>query len=335
MNYIGLDVHYRTSSICILNKNGKKIKQQTIRGGWSKLLEELQDAPKPFAICFEATCGYGHLYDRLSKVARRVVMAHPGKLRLIFRSARKNDRVDAEKLAKLLYLDEVPAAHVPSTNVRQWRELIEFRRRRVDKQTACKNQLRCLIRSHDMKAPRGLWTKNGLAWLASQQWPTASSQVRCEMLLDDYETNATQIKKITRVLDEIGKKHPGVSLLRTIPGVGARTSETIMAYIDDPQRFARSSQAACYFGLIPRQDASGGVNRLGHITKQGPPTARKYLVEAAWQAVRRSPKVRARYERILQDQPRRRKIALVAVARWLVQCMQAMLTTGEVWREAA
>jgi len=88
------------------------------------------------------------------------------------------------------------------------------------------------------------------------------------------------------------------------------------------------------FWLIPRQDASSGVNRLGHIT-QGPPTARRYLVEAAWQAVRRSPKVRARYERILQDQPRRRKIALVAVARWLVQCMQAMLSTGEVWREAA
>ncbi len=171
--------------------------------------------------------------------------------------------------------------------------------------------------------------------MASEQWPTMSSQVRCEMLLDDYAINAARIKKVTRLLDEIGKKHPGVSLLRTIPGVGARTGETVVAYIDNPQRFARSSQAACYFGLIPRQDASAGVNRLGHITKQGPPTARKYLVEAAWQAVRRSPKVQARYERILDGQPRRRKIALVAVARWLVQCMHAMLTTGEVWRESA
>jgi len=335
MNYVGLDVHCRTSSICILNRNGRKIKQQTIRGGWSKLLEQLQDAPRPFAICFEATCGYGHLYDRLTKLARRVVMAHPGKLRLIFRSARKNDRVDAEKLAKLLYLDEVPAAHVPAIDVRQWRELIEFRRRRVDRQTACKNQLRCLVRSYGLKAPRGLWTRKGRTWLAEQQWPTLSSQVRCEMLLDDYGINATRIRKVTRLLDQIGQKHPGVSLLRTIPGVGARSAETVMAYIDDPQRFARSNQAACYFGLVPRQDASGGMNRLGHITKQGPPTARKYLVEAAWQAVRRSPTVRARYERILDGQRRRRKIALVAVARWLVRCMQAMLRTGEAWHEAA
>ena len=60
-------------------------------------------------ICFEATCGYGPLHDALAKFASRVVVAHPGRLRLIFRSKRKNDRVDAQKLAKLLHLDEVPA----------------------------------------------------------------------------------------------------------------------------------------------------------------------------------------------------------------------------------
>ena len=286
-------------------------------------------------MCFEASCGYGYLHDRLSKLAGRVVMAHPGKLRLIFRAARKNDRIDAEKLAKLLYLDEVPAAHAPSNDVRQWRELIEFRRRLVDRQTACKNQLRCLIRSHAWQAPRGLWTRRGIAWLTSRTWPTLSSQVRCELMLDDHAAHATKVRTLTRMLDQMAARHPGVTLLRTIPGVGARTAETVMAYIDDPHRFARSNQASCYFGLVPRQDASGGVNRLGHITKQGPPTARKYLVEAAWQAVRRSPTVRARYERVLKGQPRRRKIALVAVAQWLVRCMQSMLTTGEVWREAA
>ena len=77
------------------------------------------------------------------------------------------------------------------------------------------------------------------------------------------------------------------------------------------------------------------MNRLGHISKQGPGTPRKYLVEAAWQAVRRSVTVRARYEHIPNGQRSRRKIASVAVARWLVTCMQSMLRTGEVWRETA
>ena len=287
------------------------------------------------AICFEASCGYGPLYDELTSFARRVVMAHPGQLRLIFRSKRKNDRVDAKKLATLLYLDEVPAAHVPSVDVRQWRELIEFRRRLVDRQTACKNQIRALLRSSGVTAVKGLWTRKGLAWLEGLQWASLSQRIRRDLLLEDYRGRQRQIRTVTRALNRMGRRNPGVIVLQTIPGVGARTAETILAYLDHVERFARTGQVASYFGLVPSQDASGGVNHLGHITKQGPGTARKYLVEAAWQAVRRCPAARARYERIRQGRRDRRKIALVATAHWLLRCMTAMLRTGEAWRETA
>jgi len=108
MYYVGLDVHYRTSTYCILDPQGREVKCETVRGHWPKLLEHLAMIRRPRRICFEATCGYGHLYRALSRRAERVVGAHPGQLRLIFRAKRKNDRVDARKLAKLLYLDEVP-----------------------------------------------------------------------------------------------------------------------------------------------------------------------------------------------------------------------------------
>jgi transposase len=114
-----------------------------------------------------------------------------------------------------------------------------------------------------------------------------------------------------------------------------RTAETMAAYIDDPKRFRRSAQVAAYFGLIPCQDASAGTNRFGHITRQGPGTARKYLVEAAWQGVYRSPTIRAYFQRILRGKKERRKIALVATAHYLLRCMHAMLTRGQSWREAA
>ena len=74
---------------------------------------------------------------------------------------------------------------------------------------------------------------------------------------------------------------------------------------------------------------------MGHITKQGPGTARKYLVQGAWQAIRRSPTVRARYERFVGVRPERRKIALVATAHWLLRCMFAMLRSQQPWHEAA
>lgn len=90
-----------------------------------------------------------------------------------------------------------------------------------------------------------------------------------------------------------------------------------------------------YFGLVPCQDASAGVNRLGHITRQGPATARKYLVEAAWQGVYRSPTIRAYFERVQHGRPERRKIALVATAHYLLRCMHAMLVRNQAWHEAA
>jgi hypothetical protein len=63
---------------------------------------------------YEASCGYGHYHDLISPIADRVTVAHPGRLRLILCSKDKNDRKDAERLAKLIYLGEAPAVHVPS-----------------------------------------------------------------------------------------------------------------------------------------------------------------------------------------------------------------------------
>jgi len=334
MYYVGLDVHYRTSTICILNDNGREVKCETIRGHWPKLLDRLALLQGPWMICFEATCGYGYLHRELSRMARRVAVAHPGQLRLIFRAKRKNDRVDARKLAKLLYLDEVPEAYVPSVDVQSWRELIEHRRRVVDRQTTCKNAIRSLLRSHGLMAPKGLWTKKGLAWLRELDMPTLAARLKRDLLSDELADAKRRVKTITAALDEIGCRHPAVILLRTIPGVGMRTAETMAAYIDEPTRFRRGAQVAAYFGLIPCQDASAGANRLGHITRQGPGTARKYLVEAAWQGVYRSPTIRAYFERILHGKKERRKIALVATAHYLLRCMHAMLTRGQSWREA-
>ena len=131
MFYVGLDAHWRQSTFCVLDGRGRKILSRTVQGRWSEVLEEVGKVGRPFAICFEASTGYGYLYDGLRKMTRRVVVAHPGQLRLIFRSKRKNDRADAEKLGKLLYLDAVPPIHVPSSEVRSWRRMIGHRQKLI------------------------------------------------------------------------------------------------------------------------------------------------------------------------------------------------------------
>jgi transposase len=126
---------------------------------------------------------------------------------------------------------------------------------------------------------------------------------------------------------------PGVALLMTIPGIGPRTAEALAAYIDNANRFSSTRKAGSYFGWDPCQDASADKNRLGHITRDGPATVRKLMVEAAWQSVRRSPTIKAFYDRVTRNDPDRRKIAIVATAHYLTRVAVSMLKSGEVWRE--
>jgi transposase len=333
MFHIGIDAHLNSSAVCILDENGRLFKRFVHRGDLRSLVRRLdEEVDQPFQVCFEASCGGGTLHDLLTPIARRVVVAHPGHLRLIFRSRKKNDRVDAAKLAKLLLLDEVPPVHVPDRNVRAWREMIGMRSQAVAKRTRAKNGLRALLRSHLIRSPRGLWTKEGRQWLADLKLPTASARLRRDLLLSEVRYFDRQIRRLEQELDRIARRRAGVTLLKTIPGVGPRTAEAFCAFVDDPKRFG-TKQIGPYFGLTPSQDQSGSTNRLGHITREGPAVVRRLLTEAAWRSSRLSPRVKAFFERVQRGDPDRKKITVVATGHYLARVMLAMLLSGEVWRE--
>jgi transposase len=333
MRYVGLDLGWKVSAIHVRDRNGRKLSSRKIHGPWLKVLAELMKVKRPFAICFEASTGYGWMYERLKEMASRVEVAHPGSLRMIFKSKRKSDRIDAEKLAKLLYLDEVPTVHVPSLDVRSWRGMIEHRSRLVQRRTGIKSALRALLRGQAIVAPRSLWSRKGMTWLEGLEFANGLLTVRRDLFVEEVRRHDAMLKRVEKELDEVGRRHPGVRLLRTIPGVGPRTAEAVMAYVDVPERFHSNRSIGCYFGIVPCQDESAGRNRLGHITKQGPSTVRRLVVEAAWQAVRHSPAVRKRFQKMLRADPKRKKRAIVAVAHYLFRVMLAMLQHGEQWRE--
>jgi transposase len=334
MFYVGLDIHSKHISICVLGETGQLVHRSRVRA-INQMMGILGGLPDRFEVCYEASCGYGHYHDLLRPLASRVLVAHPGQLRLIFRSRNKTDRNDAERLAKLLYLGEVPTVHVPSLDVRTWRELINCRSQVIAKRTRAKNSVRALLRTAGEVVPRhpGLWTKSGMAWLRRLDLPTPSQQLRRDLLVEEIDTLTRQLRRIERELNRRAQQTPAVLQLRSIPGVGIRTAEAVAAFVDDPHRFRNAKAVGQYFGLVPRQNQSGDKNRLGHITREGAPVVRRLVAEAAWQAQRRSPTVRAYFERALRDDPQRKKIALVATAHYLVRVMYALLKHGTLWNE--
>jgi transposase len=334
MFYVGLDIHSKFIQICVVDASGKVVRNEKVLQ-IDQMVRSLQRIEGPFQVCYEVSCGYGRYYEVLATLATRVVAAHAGRLRLIYQSKRKNDRVDAEKLAKLLLLDMVPAVHVPPAQVRAWREIITFRRKLIEKRTRAKNGVRALLRSVGCVPPKkpGLWTKRGLAWLKGVEFPQPLNVLQRDLLVEEIETLNRQVRRVETQLARYAKDNAAIDQLRTIPGVGLRTAEAVVAFLDDPKRFRRAKSVGCYFGLVPCQDQSGSRNRLGHITRDGSATVRQLVTEAAWQGVRRSPTVRAFFERIQRGDPARKKIALTATAHYLTRTMWAMLRDGTLWRE--
>jgi transposase len=334
MLYVGLDIHSKQTTICVLNEQNQVVRRSQVRG-IHEVLQALDALPERFEACFEASTGYGRWYEMLKLRASRVVVAHPGLLKLIYRSKKKNDRRDAQQLAKLLLCNMVPAVHVPRADVRAWREMIAFRRTLIQKRTKAKNGMRSLLKTVGLQAPSRakLWTKAGMSWLKGQQFTQELHALQRDMLVQEIETLSDQVRRVERQLNRIAGERTEIWQLRTIPGVGPRTAEAIVAFVDDPHRFSCSKKVGAYFGLVPSQDQSGDKNRLGHITRQGSATCRQLLTEATWQALRRSPTVRAYFERVRRDDPSRRRIAVVATAHYLARVMWAMLKNGTLWKE--
>ena len=230
MHCIGLDVHSKATNFCVMDPNGKRVREFSLRGPLQGVVARIQVLQKelgPLRICYEASTGAGWLHDQLQGAGRQIQVAHPGKVRMIFRAKRKNDRIDARKLALLTFVDQVPQAHIPSAERRQWRSLIEFRRGQVEKRGGVKSRLRTILRSNAIQAPCGLWSKKGLEWLTKAELGDCQSLQR-DLLMEELQEVRQKIGKVEAVLKKLAAQEPAVGLLMTIPGVGIRTAEAVL-----------------------------------------------------------------------------------------------------------
>lgn len=341
--YIGFDIDSKKTVACVV-ENGKKEQYTTIGPdieSMKKYLRQQRTEDCRIHLTFEISGQAGFIYDSLFDWVDTITVSNPSKMTWIYRSSKKNDRIDARKQAILLSIGEVPKVHIPSREVRQWRVTIQHRRKIVGRICQVKNRIRAVLKSQGfMKAfyKGSWWKKANRFWMRSF---TREADIGYEdlwrmnlcNLLDELELLEKQLLGVTKYLDRYLDRQPGGKLLMSIPGVGPRTAEAVLAYTDDVSRFRRGKQYCGYFGVTPKLDESGTSRRLGHISKQGPSVVRWLIVESAWRAIKKSKALRAFYERVMCGQKGRKKIAIVAVARKLLGIMRAMMMTGELFNE--
>jgi transposase len=253
----------------------------------------------------------------------------------------KSDRKDALKMFELSRRGDLPLMGMPDAKTRQWRSLIKYRSNLVDRRTSVKNSIRAIFQMQGLLLPKAdkAWTVAGLEQISTEANPTPPVNQLWRLQLHServcLQSLEQQIEQITTQWDALGKEDDRVQRLQTAPCVGPRLSETVVAAIGDAQRFKNARQVGCYAGLTPRRWQSGNSDRQGHISRAGNRQLRKLLVEIAWIGVRRSTWMTTVYENVRRGSDKRKKIAIVAVARRLLVRLWAMLRDETDWKDPA
>jgi transposase len=336
MKIMSLDLGQSKTAVCMLHTHDNRATHLT-RPTTRQAMHDLLAEHAPDRVVMEIGPTAGWVCDLARVMDIEVQVANPNHEAWRWRATKhKSDRIDALKLARLSAMEQLPTVHVPDPSTRAYRQLIRYRQTLVGRTTAVKNSIRAILTREGLKLPAG---KNGWSRRCRQELSAMACvedgavwRMMLTVELDQLAHVEEATAQVERQLEEQARHEPGVALLRTIPGVGPRLAETIVAIIDDPHRFRRGRQVASYAGLAPRRYQSGAMDRQGRISGQGDRLLRALLVEVAWLGRRHNPWMCAVYERTLRGSPSRKKIAIVAVARRLLIRCWAMLRDGTPWR---
>lgn len=281
--YIGFDVS--EEKIVIFAVFGSKMSDRCtqIKNDPEAIKQFLSVFPDPKRVCVVMETGTHSLWmsELIKKLGFEVIVAHARDLALIYGSDKKNDKLDAEKLARLAQADKKLLHPVEHMTLKRQADLMVVKARDliVRQRTQTINSIRGFLRSCGCKMVEAEYTADSLkkccsalpAEIKPAIVPLLQHLCYCDRVIKDYDR---QIKKLC-------KKYPETDILRQIPGVGELTALSFVLIVGDPKRFQNAARLCAYLGLVPRQDQSGDTDKQLGITKKGNKLGRRLLVQAA------------------------------------------------------
>lgn len=337
MLYAGLDLSRKRLDVRILDEDGVTLAETAVPSdgdglrGLARRLEPLG----PVRAAIESMNGARFVHDTLELCGWDVLIADAQKVKGLAPLACKTDRIDAWVLAELGRRDLVPAIWLPDPQVRAERERARWRLHMVRHRTMLKNRVHATLIAFGAPCPvSDLFGTRGRELLASLALPEPwAGTTRASLeLIDDLDR---RIDAEAKELKRLGADHAYVPLLTTVPGIAWVLGYTIAAEIGDIDRFASPTKLCGYTGLCPRVYQSGGTDRRGKLSKNGPKYLRWALIEAAQHAAR-STIYKPLYDRTKQRLGKNRgsKVARITVARKLAEAIWHMTTRNEPFAPA-
>lgn len=332
---IAIDLAKHIFQIHGCDERGQEVLSRQIKSRGK--LREFMMKLKPCVVGMEASGGSHHWGRLFKEMGHEVRMVAPQFVKPFVRGE-KNDRNDARAIAEAIRRPEMRFVSVKSLAQQDVQSLHRIRSRLVKTRTMLSNEARGILGEYGVAIGVGhKRLKEELLRISGNEDSGFSDLMRRELIEIHRELRELdrRILEIEKYFVESCKANDVCKRLMTIPGVGPMTSTAIWAHVGSGSLFKNGRQFAAYFGLVPRQNSSGGKARLGSITKRGDRYIRQLLIHGARSVIRfnawkKDPRS-LWIDRI--DRERGRNKACVALANKNARIIWVLMTRNESYKE--
>ena len=328
-HYIGFDVHKKSISYCVKTADGQIVEEGKLRATHDALREWARKRPEPWHGAMEATLFSGWIYDTLKPFAAELQMGHPAMMKAIGASKKKNDKLDARKIADLVRCNLLPACYVAPAEIRELRQMLRYRSLVVAQSVRMKNKMGGLLMEagaeYNKQRLHGKQYFTELLDTLEEVPESAKDLLRLSRgAMEMFETMQQQLVARLEKNPLLAKR---VKLLNSIRSVGPVTALTWILEVGNPHRFSSIAKAVSYCGLTSALDSSADNQKRGPISKQRNAHLQTVLIEAAKLAPRGNPQLAAVHAR--EGEQGNCNRATLAVARKLVAYLLAVDKSGQ------
>ena len=332
---VGIDLGDRHSHLCLLETASGEVLEESRVPTTPKGFEQRFSGRERLRIAIEAGTHSPWVSRLLEACGHEVLVANARKIRLIYAEGKKNDRLDAENLARLARLDPRLLSPIEHRGEASQAHLALLRSREalVGTRTKLVNHVRGTVKSFGARLPK--CNAESFHRKGRERVPDALAPA-LDPIFEMIASLTERIRGYDRELEVLSRElYPETTLLRQVPGVGPITALSFVLVLEDPSRFGTSRSVGAYLGLAPGQRQSGESDPQERISKRGDELLRKLLVQGAHYLLgpfatdsdlrRHGLKIA---ERGGKNAKRR---AVVAVARKLSVLLHRLWTTGEAY----
>jgi transposase len=254
--YIGLDVHQATISAAVLDAAGRLVMEAVLETKAETILQFVHGLRGSLHVTFEEGTCAAWLHDLLKPHVAQVLVCDPRKNALI-KAGNKSDRIDARKLADLLYLNKLNPVYHGETGIRTLKEVARSYLALTRDTTRVMNRLKALYRGWAIPCAgqRVYAPRYRSEWLA--KITEAGVRRRAEIYYQQLDALRSLREQVRRDLLAEGRKHRAMKLLRQIPSIGPIRAVLLIALMQTPHRFRTKRQLWAYCGLALKTSTSG------------------------------------------------------------------------------